>query len=175
MRKMVLTLFITVCLAGMAHAEESLKVTMTLATAGGPGKSVGSITAVQTPYGVVLTPDLNGLAPGIHGFHVHQFPDCAPKEQDGKQVPALAAGGHYDPAKTGRHEGPYGSGHLGDLPAIFVAQDGTATYPVLAPRLKLSDLKGHSLMIHVGGDNHSDHPQKLGGGGARIACGVIAP
>ena len=175
MRKTVLTLLVMVCCAGMAQAEETLKVTMNLATTGGIGKSVGTVTASQTSYGVVLTPDLRGLAPGIHGFHVHQNPSCSTKEQDGKQVPALAAGGHYDPAKTGRHEGPYGNGHLGDLPAIYVTQDGTATYPVLAPRLKLSDLKGRSLMIHAGGDNHADHPQKLGGGGARIACGIIAP
>jgi Cu-Zn family superoxide dismutase len=28
-------------------------------------------------------------------------------------------------------------------------------------------------MIHAGGDNHADHPAPLGGGGARMACGVI--
>jgi Cu-Zn family superoxide dismutase len=28
-------------------------------------------------------------------------------------------------------------------------------------------------MIHEGGDNYSDQPKPLGGGGARIACGVI--
>jgi superoxide dismutase, Cu-Zn family len=28
-------------------------------------------------------------------------------------------------------------------------------------------------MIHAGGDNYADQPQPLGGGGARIACGVI--
>jgi Cu-Zn family superoxide dismutase len=28
-------------------------------------------------------------------------------------------------------------------------------------------------MIHVGGDNYADHPMPLGGGGARMACGVI--
>jgi Cu-Zn family superoxide dismutase len=28
-------------------------------------------------------------------------------------------------------------------------------------------------MIHAGGDNHADHPEKLGGGGARIGCGVV--
>lgn len=28
-------------------------------------------------------------------------------------------------------------------------------------------------MIHAGSDNHADHPQPLGGGGARVACGVI--
>lgn len=175
MKKTILTLLVISCCAGMAQAEGTLKVTMNIAAVDGVGKSIGTISASETPYGVVLTPDLRGLAPGIHGFHIHQNPDCAPREQDGKLVPALAAGGHYDPAKTGKHEGPYGAGHLGDLPAIFVTQEGTAAYPVLAPRLKFSDLKGRTLMIHAGGDNHSDHPQKLGGGGARIACGVIAP
>jgi Cu-Zn family superoxide dismutase len=28
-------------------------------------------------------------------------------------------------------------------------------------------------MVHAGGDNHSDHPAMLGGGGARMACGVV--
>jgi Cu-Zn family superoxide dismutase len=28
-------------------------------------------------------------------------------------------------------------------------------------------------MIHAGGDNYSDQPVPLGGGGARIACGVV--
>ncbi|EOX2576944.1 superoxide dismutase family protein, partial [Escherichia coli] len=25
----------------------------------------------------------------------------------------------------------------------------------------------------AGGDNHHDHPEPLGGGGARMACGII--
>lgn len=175
MKKTILTLLVIVGSAGLAPAEETLKITMNLATTEGAGKAVGTVTATQTPYGLLLTPELSGLAPGLHGFHLHQNPDCAPREENGKLVAALAAGSHYDPAQTGRHEGPYGNGHLGDLPALFVTPDGTATYPVLAPRLKLSDLKGRSLMIHAGGDNHADQPQKLGGGGARIVCGVIAP
>ena len=175
MKKIVLTLLVILGSAGLAPADETVKITMNLATTAGPGTTVGTVTVSQTDYGLLLTPDLRELAPGIHGFHLHQNPDCAPREEDGKQVAALAAGGHFDPAKTGRHEGPYGNGHLGDLPALFVTGDGMATYPVLAPRLKLSDLKGHALMIHAGGDNHDDHPQKLGGGGPRIACGVIAP
>jgi len=28
-------------------------------------------------------------------------------------------------------------------------------------------------MVHAGGDNHADHPAPLGGGGERVACGVI--
>ena len=62
----------------------------------------------------------------------------------------------------------------GDLPSLFVDADGKAEQPVLAPRLKSpEELKGHALMVHAGGDNHADHPKPLGGGGARVACGVI--
>jgi Cu-Zn family superoxide dismutase len=63
---------------------------------------------------------------------------------------------------------------LGDLPALYVDEEGNARQPVLAPRLKKEEaIKGRSLMVHAGGDNHADHPQPLGGGGARVACGVI--
>ncbi len=51
---------------------------------------------------------------------------------------------------------------------------GGATESVIAPHLKsLNEVKNHALMIHVGGDNYSDNPKPLGGGGARFACGVI--
>ena len=173
MRNRLITFMMLLVMAGMANAGETVKVEMKLALESGEGRGIGTITASQTPHGVLLTPDLSGLPPGLHGFHVHQHPDCSAKEQDGKKVPALAAGGHYDPAATGRHEGPYGTGHLGDLPALYVDNAGTANYPVLAPRLKMADLAGRSLMIHAGGDNHADHPLKLGGGGARVACGVV--
>lgn len=150
-----------------------MTIEMKAVDANGEGAVVGTVTANQNRYGVVFTPKLSALAPGIHGFHVHENPSCAPKEKDGTPVAALAAGGHYDPKKTGRHEGPWGKGHLGDLPALYVDAQGKGEYPVLAPRLKLSDLKGRALMLHAGGDNHADHPQPLGGGAARIACGVI--
>ena len=111
---------------------------------------------------------------GVHGFHVHENGSCEPGMKDGKAVAALAAGGHFDPQKTGKHLGPYADGHLGDLPAIYVTADGMANDPVLAPRLKkISEIEGKALMVHAGGDNHSDHPLPLGGGGERFACGVI--
>jgi Cu-Zn family superoxide dismutase len=109
----------------------------------------------------------------MHGFHVHEHAQCGPADKDGKMTAGHAAGSHFDPGKTGKHLGPYGDGHLGDLPPLYVDANGTATLPVLAPRLKLADLKGRSLMIHAGGDNYSDQPAALGGGGARIACGVV--
>lgn len=158
--------------AGAAHAAE-LTVDLALAQPTGPGASVGTVQVTETRYGVVFTPALKGLPPGLHGFHVHEKPSCAPGEQNGAMVAALGAGGHLDPAGTKKHGEPWGDGHLGDLPPLYVAADGTAATPVLAPRLKMTDLSGRSLMIHVGGDNHADHPAPLGGGGARLACGVI--
>jgi Cu-Zn family superoxide dismutase len=172
MKKLLITI-LSLLVAGVSAQAEERVVTMHLTDSAGVGSAIGTVTASSSPYGTVLTPDLKNLTPGLHGFHVHQNPDCAPGKKSGKTVPGLAAGGHYDPAGAGRHAGPYENGHLGDLPALYVDANGKARHPVLAPRLKLSDLKGRSLMIHVGGDNYSDNPKKLGGGGARMACGVV--
>ena len=158
--------------AGSAQADTA--VSLYKVDENGIGASVGQVSIAESQYGLVFSPALKGLAPGVHGFHVHQNPNCDPAEQNGKKVPALAAGGHYDPKDSKRHDTPWGDGHLGDLPALFVDASGMAVQPLLAPRLKLTDLAGHSLMIHEGGDNYSDAPKALGGGGARVACGVVA-
>ncbi len=156
-----------------ALSAAEISVAVSLADAGGVGKALGTVRIVESPHGLVFMPLLRDLPPGVHGFHVHENPSCAPALRDGTPVPALGAGGHLDPQKTNRHGEPWGDGHLGDLPGLVVLADGTASYAVLAPRLKLADVKNRSLMIHVGGDNHADHPAPLGGGGARLACGVI--
>lgn len=153
-------------------AVADIVVPMNLVDEKGMGSAAGQVTISESRFGLVFTPALNGLTPGLHGFHVHQNADCSPKEKEGKMVAALAAGGHYDPEKSDRHGTPWGDGHLGDLPPLFVDLNGNASQPVLAPRLKISDVKGRSLMIHVSGDNHADHPAPLGGGGARMVCGV---
>lgn len=163
----------SLCATVQAEGTGGLTVQMNLVNENGIGQPIGEVTIHDTQYGAVFTPSLTGLPPGIHGFHVHENPSCEPAMQNGKPVAALAAGGHYDPARTGRHGLPWGDGHLGDLPALFVNAEGNATYPVLAPRFKLAEVRGRSLMVHVGGDNHADQPAPLGGGGARIACGVI--
>lgn len=156
-----------------AAASADTVITMNLVDDKGVGAAAGTVTVTESKYGLVFTPALHGLAPGLHGFHVHEFPNCAPKEKDGKMAPALAAGGHLDPARTNKHGEPWGDGHLGDLPPLYVDPAGNSTQPVLAPRLKAADIVGRSLMLHVGGDNHADHPAPLGGGGARVACGVV--
>lgn len=139
----------------------------------GVGKMIGTVKLSDSDKGLVLDPDIGELPSGKHGFHIHENPSCDEAKKDGKQTAGAAAGGHYDPAKTGDHEGPEGQGHLGDLPALEVRVDGSATIPVVAPRLKLDQLHGRALMIHEGGDNYSDKPKPLGGGAGRIACGII--
>ncbi len=158
--------------AGKTMAADTLTIPMNLIDTNGVGASVGQVRVTETKYGVVFLPNLKGLTPGLHGFHVHENPSCATKEKDGKKVPGLAAGGHLDPLKTGKHDSPWGDGHLGDLPPLYVDQQGNAVQPVLAPRLKLSDLAARSIMVHFGGDNHADHPMPMGGGGMRMVCGV---
>lgn len=157
----------------IAALAADVTVTMNQVDAKGTGAAVGTVRVEETQYGLVFKPQLSGLQAGLHGFHVHENPSCAPADNKGTITPAQAAGGHLDPKKTGQHGEPWGSGHLGDLPGLFVAADGSATYAVLAPRLQLADVRGRALMVHAGGDNHADHPAPLGGGGARIVCGVI--
>lgn len=150
--------------------KNNLVITMELLGKDGNTK-VGEVVAVETGYGVAFYPNLKNLEAGIHGFHVHQNPDCGATDKG----LGMKAGGHWDPTNAGKHSYPWSdNGHKGDLPALYVDKDGNATNPVLAPKIKtLNEIKNKSLMIHIGGDNHHDKPAALGGGGARMACGVI--
>lgn len=173
MKLLLCTLSAAVLATAAYAATPPVPLTMNAVSATGVGAPLGTVTIEETPYGVVFTPALEGLEPGVHGFHVHEKGNCGPDMKDGKPAAALAAGGHYDPDNTKQHGLPWGTGHRGDLPALVVDAKGNATLPVLAPRLKLAELSGKALMIHAGGDNHADHPMPLGGGGARMACAVI--
>ncbi len=173
MKSLVLALM-AAGLASAAHAE-TVTAAVALATSTGSGVPSGTVTISDGPGGAVFVTDLRGLPPGVHGMHIHAGMSCAPgPDKTGKVVAAGAAGGHMDPSATGKHEGPQGSGHLGDLPVLQVGLDGDARETLTAPRItSVAALKGHALIVHAGGDNYSDAPAPLGGGGARIACGVI--
>lgn len=56
-----------------------------------------------------------------------------------------------------RHED---QGHLGDLPRVEVAPDGTARATMTAPRINdASVLQGKALIRHAGGDTYSEPPR----------------
>ena len=159
-------------LVAPAYAAKSIKVTMNLITVDGVGKSVGTITIKEGKDGVTIEPKLKDLPPGEHGFHVHEKASCDPADKDGKKTAGQAAGAHFDPDATKAHKGPGGGGHKGDMPKLVVSDKGEAKEKLEVKGVTLADFQGHALMIHAGGDNYSDTPKPLGGGGERVACGV---
>ncbi len=154
--------------AGTARADQT-RIRMYLLSAGGVGAAIGTIRAADSQQGLRLTPLLKGLAPGPHGMDLHENGDCGAGEAAGKNVPGLAAGGPFAPDKTARQTGPEGGG----LPALIVDPDGIARSPVAAPRLKLAQIKGRSIVIHAGAENDQGQAASAGGDGARVACGVV--
>lgn len=156
-----LLMSLLLCISAFGYA---LDRSARLFTTGQAKMPVGQVTFRDTPYGVLIIPAFSSLPPGLHGFHLHQYSNCGES--------GMKAGGHYDPLHANSHQGPYAQGHLGDLPVLYVSEDGKAFLPMLAPRLKTSQLDGLTVMIHSGGDNYSDQPS-MGGGGNRIACGII--
>lgn len=160
-----------------AKAAEAAQITVVVWTLdeNGPVNRIGTLEFTDTPHGVLVQPKLRGLSPGLHALHVHEHPNCAAVAMPGHVMIAGAAGEHYDPERTGRHLGPYANGHLGDLPNLTAEEDGTANVPVLAPRIKTTDLLDRAVVIHAGADRYSDteggHDQHKGG--ERMYCGVI--
>lgn len=167
----------SIALAGCANSPSSTSamnnnVAVHAVSATGIGANIGTLLFQDSPAGLVIHTDLSGLPPGPHGFHIHEKGSCEPAEKEGKMGAALAAGGHFNPTQVPQHGTPL-QGHLGDLPVLNVDAQGKAQQNLLAPRLKLADVQGLAVMVHAGGDNYADQPKPLGGGGARIACGVI--
>jgi superoxide dismutase, Cu-Zn family len=157
-------------LAGTPTATATVKSI----SATGVDGTLGTVRFMDSAKGMVITPRLSGLPAGVHGFHIHEKGDCGPAMNQGEPAAGFAAGGHYDPDDTKRHLGPLSTGgHRGDLPVLAVDSRGDASQAVIAPHLTVEQIRGRSIVIHAGGDNYSDTPAPLGGGGARIACGMI--
>ncbi len=156
-------------------AAKPVKVTVNFVTADGVGKPAGTVTLKETKDGVTIETNLKDLAPGEHGFHMHEKASCDPADKEGKKTAGQAAGGHFDPDATKAHKGPAGGGHKGDLPKLTVSDKGASKEKLEVKGLTLGDFAGHTLMIHAGGDNYADTPKPLGGGGDRIVCGTVSP
>jgi Cu-Zn family superoxide dismutase len=162
---MIIGIVMTAGCTGLIAQESGPSANVHRLTSQGSAESIGTVSFRDSDHGLIIEPNLRGLRPGPIGAHVHQNASCA-AAADGS--PGMGAGSHYDPMNRGVHGGPYGNGHMGDLPNLIVESDGTATIPVLAPRLSTADLDGRSLMIHADRDNYGDSP-----GGGRAFCGVI--
>jgi Cu-Zn family superoxide dismutase len=135
------------------------------------GREVGRGSLQQTPAGVLITADLNGMPAGTHGIHLHTVGKC--------DAPDFAsAGGHFNPAaKMHGIRNPSGH-HAGDLTNISVPESGALRVELLAPDVRLGpgtgallDADGASIVVHALADDYQTDPS--GASGSRIACGVI--
>jgi Cu-Zn family superoxide dismutase len=86
----------------------------------GDSEVSGKVVFTQQRGGVEVNAEISGLAPGEHGFHVHEFGDCS-------MADGTCAGGHFNP--TGApHAGPNDEKrHAGDLGNIEANDSGKAT------------------------------------------------
>lgn len=129
--------------------------------------AAGTVQFSAVPGGVAVKATLKGLAPGNHGFHVHEFGDCTAPD-------ASSAGGHFNP--TGQpHGAPTDPAHhAGDLGNVTAATDGTATLQWTDPGMKLDGpdgVIGHAVIVHSNPDDLKTQP--TGNAGGRVACGVV--
>jgi Cu-Zn family superoxide dismutase len=156
--------------AGFALAQE-VTVGINKVSEAGVGEKIGTVTIFEDKGATTFKVAVGGVPAGRHGFHVHEKGNCGTAMKNGKPEAGGAAGPHYDPDGKKTHRGPQGDGHLGDLPALTANATGI-NESVVAPRVRLADVLGRSLVIHEAGDNYTDDPEN-GGGKGRIACGVV--
>lgn len=137
------------------------------------GDLVGNAKLSEQEDGVQIKIKLEGLEPGFHGIHVHEFPEC--KGPDFK-----TAGNHFNP--EGKEHGlmhPEGA-HLGDLPNVEADDSGLVDAELMLAGATLLEGKnsivgkeGTSLVVDEWRDDGLSQPS--GDSGARIICGEIRP
>jgi Cu-Zn family superoxide dismutase len=156
-------------LAGSALAGGALHASATFVDS--TGATIGWARLVEDATGRVhVSLHVKGLAPGLHGVHIHAVGSCSPT--------FAAAGGHFNPLGH-QHglENPQGP-HAGDLPNLVVNDAGVGRLNATSDGVTVSpgpttlfDATGSAFIIHAGPDDQLTDP--TGGSGARIACAVI--
>ena len=136
------------------------------------GQEIGTATLNETPQGVLINLEVNGLPPGVHAFHIHETGVC--DAQNGFE----SAGSHYAPGGSEHGYEASGGPHAGDLPNQYVSQDGVLKAEILSHMTTISegdapllDNNGSALVIHSGADDYSSQPS--GDAGDRIACAPV--
>merc|ERR1712001_623944 len=118
----------------------------------------GVINFAQEGDAVTVTGQIEGLAPGQHGFHIHQFGD----NTNG----CTSAGPHFNPdgCSHGAPTDPKGERHAGDLGNVEAA-DGTAKVSITDSMISLTgenSIIGRTMVVHAGIDD-------LGKGGHELS------
>jgi len=128
----------------------------------------GFVLFTPRDHGVEINADITGLAPGKHGFHIHEFGDCS--AADGS-----SAGPHFNP--EGMPHGAPGAeaSHAGDYGNLEADAGGHAVLKFVSHRITLDQsptgVLGRSVIVHEKADDLVTQP--TGAAGGRIGCGVI--
>lgn len=153
------------------------------------GNDVGTARSIDRNGRTRVAVTVHSLPPGYHGLHVHAIGLCEPDSPSPTDPTVigdfLSAGGHFALDPESNH-----SEHTGDLPSLYVGQDGRGSLLVTTDAFATDDLldgDGSAVMIHAGRDNFANIPTryapdgpdvdtlKTGDAGARIACGAVTP
>ncbi|ABS61745.1 superoxide dismutase copper/zinc binding [Parvibaculum lavamentivorans DS-1] len=136
---------------------------------------IGTADLSEGPEGVLMRVNVEGLTPGWHGIHFHATGDCS--DEGFKKSGAHVQHGEKEPHGLLNPEGP----DDGDLPNLYVAEDGTGQAEMFSERVTLTgedddrahllDEDGAAIVIHANADDHMSQP--IGGAGDRVACAVI--
>uniref|UniRef100_A0A0G2JSZ9 Superoxide dismutase copper chaperone n=1 Tax=Rattus norvegicus TaxID=10116 RepID=A0A0G2JSZ9_RAT len=107
---------------------------------------------------------IDGLEPGLHGLHVHQYGDLTKD--------CSSCGDHFNPDGAS-HGGPQDTDrHRGDLGNVHAEASGRATFRIEDKQLKVWDVIGRSLVVDEGEDDlgRGGHPlsKVTGNSGKRI-------
>jgi len=134
----------------------------------------GVVSFVQEGAEVKVTGQIDGLAPGQHGFHVHQFGD----NTDG----CTSAGPHFNPdgCSHGAPEDSKGARHAGDLGNLTANAEGKVNINISDSFISLTgenSILGRTVVVHANvddlGKGGHDLSKTTGNAGGRLACGVI--
>lgn len=167
----VLTIFCMGTMVGqMKHEEMSHNAILKAIAVLHPtkGSTVSGIVRFEVvEHGIRVLADLAGLAPGKHGFHIHEFGDCS--SDDGS-----SAGGHFNPAGMPHSMPSSEKRHAGDLGNIEADASGNAHLDYIDTVISFSgpnSIIGRGVIVHEKEDDLKTQP--TGNAGARLACGVV--
>ena len=127
----------------------------------------GIVTFEVVKRGVRVVAHLSGLAPGKHGFHVHEYGDCSADD-------AMSAGGHFNPGMMPHSMPSSEKRHVGDLGNVDADKDGNAHLDYIDTMMALSgpnSILGRGVIVHEKEDDLKTQP--TGNAGGRLACGVV--
>jgi Cu-Zn family superoxide dismutase len=144
------------------------KASATLAATTG-NAATGSVAFTPNGDRVRVLARISGLAPGQHGFHIHDKGDCSAPD-------GMSAGGHFNPTGKAHGNPAAGEHHGGDMPMLEADASGNATLDVTLDTISLggdsATIVGRAVIVHKDADDYKTQP--TGNSGARVACGVIA-